>query len=296
MSSSVTKAVIPAAGFGTRMLPFTKAVPKELIPLVDTPVLQYVVEEAIASGAKDILMIISDGKEAVKRHFSPAEELEKHLVDSGREQLLGTLNKIHAAVNITYVYQKDLNGLGGAVALAEDFVGKDPFFVLLGDTVMDSPGNLPVAGQLAECYEKYGDPVIAVSLVPPEKVSSYGIVSGCEISERIWLLDDLVEKPDASVAPSQMAVTARYLLTPDIFPALNRTVPGKNNEVQLTDAIRKVMAQRNFYGCQITGKRFDLGNVNGFIAANVEFALRRPELQEVLGRQISDILKEKNIL
>lgn len=296
MSKQVTKAVIPAAGFGTRMLPFTKAVPKELIPLVDTPVLQYVVEEAVASGANEILVVISEGKDAVKNHFSPAEDLEKRLHDSGKELLLESMQKINTLADIRYVYQSELNGLGGAVALAGEFVGNDPFFVLLGDTVMDSADALPVSGQLAVLYEKYGDPVVALAEVPLEKVSSYGIASGSEIAQGVWLLDDLVEKPDVASAPSCMAVSARYLLTPDIFPELGRIKPGKNNEIQLTDAIRELLQTRPFYGCQVKGKRYDLGSVSGFIAANVEFAMRRPELQEVLGRQILDILKEKNIL
>ncbi len=296
MSRKVTKAVIPAAGFGTRMLPFTKAVPKELIPLVDTPVLQYVVEEAVASGVEEILMIISDGKEAVKNHFSPAADLEKRLRESGKDQLLESMTAINGLADIHYVYQSELNGLGGAVALAEDFAGDDPFFVLLGDTVMDSAVSAPVCSQLAVLYEKFGDPVIALTEVPLEKVSSYGIASGRNIARGEWLLDDLVEKPDVSAAPSRLAVSARYLLTPDIFPELRDTLPGKNNEIQLTDAIRSLMAKRNFYGCQIAGKRYDLGSISGFVAANVEFALRRPELQEILGRQIVDILKSKKIL
>ncbi len=296
MKKSVTKAVIPAAGFGTRMLPFTKAVPKELIPLVDTPVLQYVVEEAVEAGAEDILIIISEGKEAVREHFLPAAALEKRLAESGKKELLGQLQKISNLARISYVYQHELDGLGGAVKLAESFVANDPFLVLLGDTVMDpAAGSRSVAGQLVDVYEKYTSSVIALTPVAPEKISSYGIAGGRMVAERIFDLDTLVEKPEPDKAPGNLAVAARYLFTPGIFEVLKKTSRGLHNEVQLTDAVDKLMKVEKVYGCQIEGRRFDLGSVAGFIAANVEFALRRPELQETLGRQILDILKAENI-
>lgn len=292
----VTKAVIPAAGFGTRMLPFTKAVPKELIPLVDTPVLQYVVQEAADSGAEDILVVISPGKEAVSRHFSPAVELEKRLSESGKDALYAQMQKINHLANIKYVYQYELNGLGDAVSLAENFAGSDPCMVLLGDTVMDSSSLIPVAGQLVKVYEKYGSSVVALTEVAKDKVSSYGIGAGKEIAPAVLELDTLVEKPRPENAPGNLAVAARYLFTPGIFKALKQISRGVNGEMQLTDAIVKLMGSEPVFGCRIAGQRFDLGSAAGFVAANVEFALRRPELQEILGRQIIDILKEKNIL
>lgn len=296
MSGSVRKAVIPAAGFGTRMLPFTKAVPKELIPLVDSPVLQYVVQEAVDSGAEEILVIISPGKEAVVQHFSPAIDLEQRLTDSGKDKLLAEVRRLNRMADIRYVYQYELNGLGDAVSLAEDFAGQDPVMVLLGDTVMDSCSALPVSGQLVDVYEQYGSSVVALTPVAPDKVSSYGIASGREISATVLQLETLVEKPRLEDAPGNLAVAARYLFTPGIFQALKVIAAGVNVEIQLTDAIAAMMEKEVVFGCRIAGKRFDLGSVAGFVAANVEFALRRPELQEILGRQIIDILKEKNIL
>ena len=288
----VKKAVIPAAGFGTRMLPFTKAVPKELIPLVDKPVLQYVAEEAVAAGAEEILIIISSGKEAIRRHFMPAPELEHRLETSGKRALLEEMEKLDALADIRYVYQEELDGLGGAVARAADFAGGEPVLVLLGDTVMERP----VSVQLAEVYRRYSSSVIALETVPPERVSSYGIAAGNEIEEGVFALTDLVEKPAPEQAPGNNAVAARYLLTPAIFPLLAEGVRGVNNEIQLTDAVRRLMDREPVYGCRIAGKRFDLGNPVGFIAANVEFALRRPELQDVLGRRIMDILKENHLV
>lgn len=291
----VFKAVIPAAGFGTRMLPFAKAVPKELIPLVDTPVLQYVVEEAVAAGAEDILVIISSGKEAMIHHFEPAKELEARLETSGKKAMLEKMQKLNSLAKIQFVYQHELRGLGDAVSLAADFAGDDPVLVLLGDTVMDSHISRSVAGQLVDVYEKYGSSVIALEKVLPEKVSSYGIAAGKFIEDHVLKLTDLVEKPDPADAPGDLAVAARYLFTPGIFKALNGTGAGLHGEIQLTDAICKLMKRESVCGCCIAGKRYDLGTPAGFVAANVEFALRRPELQDVLGRRIIEILKNKNI-
>ena len=291
----VTKAVIPAAGFGTRMLPFAKAVPKELIPLVDTPVLQYVVEEAVAAGAEEILVIISAGKEALMHHFEPAEDLEARLEISGKKTLLEKMKKLNSLADIRFIYQHELKGLGDAVRLAADFAGDDPVLVLLGDTVMDSYTSRSVAGQLVDAYEKYQSSVIALEKVLPEKVSSYGIAAGRMIGESVLESTDLVEKPAPADAPGDLAVAARYLFTPGIFKALDETGSGLHGEIQLTDAICKLMKVESVCGCRISGKRYDLGTPAGFVSANVEFALRRPELQEVLGRQIMEILKNKNI-
>ena len=296
MNSAVFKAVIPAAGFGTRMLPFTKAVPKELIPLVDTPVLQYVIEEAVAAGATEILIIISSGKEAVKHHFESAPELEKRLAYSKKDELLARMKWLDHPAKLSFVYQHELDGLGGAMKLASDFAGGDPCMVLLGDCVMDSLSNEPVIAQLIRVYEKYSASVVALAQVPPEKISSYGIAAGSAVADDILKLYDLVEKPSLADAPSNLAVAARYIFTPGIFNALQKISRGVNNELQLTDAIKLLMASEEVYGCRICGKRYDLGTPAGFVAANVEFALRRPELQDALGRQIINILKEKNFL
>ena len=297
MNKCIEKAVIPAAGYGTRMLPFTKAVPKELIPLVDTPVLQYVAEEAVDAGAKKILFTISDGKEAVIDHFKKSAGLEKQLKQCGKDALLLKMQKLSELAEFSFVYQRELNGLGGAVALAEDFVGNDPFLVLLGDTVIDSPRGNNASKELINVYNMHHSPVVAVTPVPEEKISSYGIVAGKEtVRDDVLLLDDIVEKPGVENAPGNLAVTARYLLTPDIFQALNETGHGVNNEIQLTDAIRKLLHKRPFYGCKISGRRYDLGSVSGFLTANVVFALRHPELGKQLAREIADILKEKNII
>jgi UTP--glucose-1-phosphate uridylyltransferase len=254
-----------------------------------------VVEEAVPAGARDVLVIISEGKEAVKEHFLPARALEERLALSGKTALLEQMQKINSLADISYVYQRELNGLGGAVKLAEDFAGGEPVLILLGDTVMDSAVSRPVAGQLVDVYEKFHSSVIALTPVAPEKISSYGIAGGRMADEDVLEVETLVEKPRPELAPGNLAVAARYLLTPEIFNALENTQPGVNKEIQLTDAIVRLMAKEKVYGCRIKGRRFDLGSVAGFIAANVEFALRRPELQETLGRQIWGILKEKNI-
>lgn len=288
---SVFKAVIPAAGYGTRMLPFTKAVPKELIPLVDKPVLQYVVEEAAASGITEILLIISAGKEALLRHFSPDVELENLLLKTGRTSMLAELKHINQlGVKIKAVYQEQLNGLGGAVALAKDFAGDDPVAVLLGDTVLDSDCSTPVIGQLIEVFNKYQTSVIALEKVAPEKVSNYGIASATSVGGNIVQLHDLIEKPLPQDAPGDLAVASRYLFTPGIFTALEKTLPGLHREIQLTDAVRILLQSEDVYGCRISGRRFDLGSKDGFIAANVEFAMRCPELQESLGKKLKQLL------
>ena len=289
MKKQVHKAVIPAAGFGTRMLPFAKSVPKELIPLVDKPVLQYVVEEAVGAGADEILIIISSGKEALIRHFEPAVELEKRLAQSGKTALLDQMQKLNHLADIKFVYQQELKGLGDAVSMAKDFAGSDPVLVLLGDTVMDSTVTKSVAGQLVDVYEKTDSSVVALEKVPDEKVSSYGIADGTEIADRILKLSRLVEKPALADAPSRLAVAARYLFTPEIFTALEETSAGLHGEIQLTDAIVKLMKNESVYGCRICGRRYDLGTPAGFVMANVEFALRRSELHDIILERLKSV-------
>ena len=293
MSGAVKKAVIPAAGFGTRMLPFTKAVPKELVPLVDKPVIQYVVEEAISSGIEEILIILSTGKEAIINHFNPAYELETRLNTSGKTELLSEITSIGRGAVISYIYQQQLNGLGDAVKLAETFAGNDPFAVLLGDTVLDSNSELPVTGQLIKEYSRCGHSVTAVEAVPEEKLSKYGVVGGKWELPGCMQVETMIEKPAPDTAPSCFAVASRYVFTPEIFPALRATPPGKNNEIQLTDAMKQLAASGRLNARVIDGKRYDLGSKAGFITANVEFALRRSELAGAIETELEKILQKR---
>lgn len=287
MFQNIRKAVIPAAGFGTRMLPFTKAVPKELIPLVDKPVIQYVVEEAIASGLDDILLILSSGKEAILEHFQAAPELETRLKETGKNELLAQISSIGKGAKISCVYQEELDGLGGAVKLAENFCNGEYFAVLLGDTVLDSSSDTPVTGQLIETYRQVGTSVVAVETVPVASISSYGNVGGIWKSENIMQVDAMVEKPSPAEALSDLAVASRYVLSPEIFPLLHRTKRGKGNEIQLTDAIRELIPTGSLHACKINGKRYDLGSKAGFIAANIEFSLRDAELSSCVSKKLA---------
>ena len=280
MSVKVKKAVIPAAGFGTRFLPFTKSVPKELIPLVDKPVIQYVVEEAVASGIEEILLVISSDKEPIIRHFNPVPELERRLEEQNKSEMLSEIRKISKLAKIHYVYQQELNGLGDAVARAEYFVGNEPFAVLLGDTVMDSFTDKPVTRQLAEIFERTSSSVVALEEVPLERVSKYGIADGEEIEPGVLKIRQMVEKPSPENAPSRLAFAARYIFTPEIFAALAKTGRGKNNEIQLTDAMQKLLVSGAMYGCKAAGKRYDIGSKSGFLKSTVEFGLRREEFRE----------------
>ena len=286
MRSPITKAVIPAAGFGTRMLPFTKAVPKELIPLVDKPVIQYVVEEALASGLNDILLILSEGKEAVLNHFKNVPALEKRLRESGKNELLEVIDPFGGKLKLSCVYQQELNGLGGAVRLAESFVKDEFFAVLLGDTVLGSGNGIPVTRQLIDAHVRTGNSVVAVEKIPMEKISSYGCVGGTKIAENLLQVTAMVEKPQPEEAPGEYAVASRYVLSPEIFRLLDDTVPGKNGELQLTDAIKQLILAQQLSACIISGSRYDLGSKAGFIAANIEFAMQDP----VLAQQISNKL------
>lgn len=279
MKRTVRKAVIPAAGFGTRFLPFTRSVPKEMVPLVDKPVIQYVVEEAAASGITDILIIISSGKNAIQEHFNPAEALESRLAASGKQEQLEELRSIDKLANLHYLYQQQLNGLGDAVRLARSFAGGDPLAVLLGDTVLTGLDK-PVTRQLIDVYEDTGAPVVALEEVPLEKVNRYGIASGASADGRRFLLDALVEKPEIESALSNLAIASRYVFTPEIFGELDRTERGKGNEIQLTDAMKRLLTQRPMYGLKFDGRRHDIGNKLEFLKSTVEFGLRRPEFRE----------------
>jgi UTP--glucose-1-phosphate uridylyltransferase len=282
------KAVIPAAGFGTRFLPFTKAVPKEMIPLVDKPVIQYVVEEAVAAGLDEILIIISSGKDAIQNHFIPEFCLEQRLAAGGKTQLLAEMRQINRLANIQYIYQQELNGLGDAIRYAETFAGDEPFAVLLGDTVTSSD-TLPVTAQLVNAAAKVNASVVAVEEIPWEKTNRYGIIDGDICADALYKVKHFVEKPDPGEAPSNLAVASRYIFTPEIFEFLKKTPAGKGGEIQITDAMRLMLESHNMYALKVDGRRHDIGNKLDFIKATVEFALKRPEFAESIRAWLNTI-------
>ena len=274
----IRKAVIPAAGYGTRFLPATKATPKEMLPIVDKPTIQYIVEEALESGIEDILIISGHGKRAIEDHFDSAPALEYELERKGKQDLLDLVRET-TDVNVHYVRQKYMRGLGDAILCARSFVGDEPFAVLLGDDVVYHPERSALR-QLIDIYEETGGgSVLGCQIVSDEQVSSYGIVGGETLeNRRLMRVSDMVEKPSLEEAPSRMAVLGRYIIRPEIFSILGETKPGKGGEIQLTDAL-KVLAQREaVYAYDFEGKRYDLGDKLGFLEATVEFALRRPDL------------------
>ncbi|MBO5724808.1 MAG: UTP--glucose-1-phosphate uridylyltransferase [Lentisphaeria bacterium] len=286
------KAVIPAAGFGTRFLPFTKSVPKELIPILDKPVIQYVVEEALAAGIDEILVIISDGKEAVCRHFESDPELESRLEITGKKDLLEMVRSIGKGARIHYVYQKELDGLGGAIRCAKDFCKGEPFAVLLGDNVTGGEKN-GILPELMEIFQEKKSSVVAVEQVPREKVSSYGVIAGHSGDGRLYELSALVEKPSVEESPSDLVIASRYIFTPEIFEALDVTLPGKNNEIQLTDAMQILLQRQKMYAFRVQGKRYDVGSRLSFLKTTLEFALKEEDSCRVL-REF--FLAHKNIL
>jgi len=274
----IRKAVIPAAGFGTRFLPASKSQPKEMLPIVDTPAIQYVVEEAVASGISDILMVIGKGKRAIEEHFDRNFELEAELEEKGKTRELETIRRISNLADVHFVWQRELKGLGDAVFCARHHVGDEPFAVLLGDTLVESPR--PVTEQLIHAFERYQEPVVALEEVDPSKVSRYGVVAAKSIGSNLYLISDFIEKPKAQEAPSNLAIAGRYVLTPNIFDSILRTERGKNDEIQLTDALRLLVGSRAVYGLRFEGCRYDIGNKLDFIRTNVSFALSRPDLRD----------------
>ena len=277
----VKKAVIPAAGYGTRFLPATKSSPKEMIPIIDTPVIQYVVEEAVASGITDILMIIGKGKRAIEEHFDRSPILEETLEKNKNFEMLEKIRAISDMANIHFVWQKEMNGLGDAILHAKHHVGNEPFVILLGDTLVQSEKG-PVTKQLIDVYNQQKGSVIALEEVKPEMVSRYGVVDGEAISENVVRAKNWIEKPSIEEAPSNLAVASRYLFTPEIFSYLETTEPGKNNEIQLTDAMREMVKNHPMYGLKFKGKRYDIGNKLGFLKTNIEFGLNDPEIGDEL--------------
>ncbi len=288
----IRKAVIPAAGFGTRFLPATKATPKEMLPIVDKPTIQYIVEEALESGIEDILIISGHAKRAIEDHFDSTPILEENLKAKGKTDLLKMVQEI-SEINVHYIRQKHMRGLGDAILCARAFVDNEPFAVLLGDDVVYNPKPQPPAlKQLMDMYTQTGATILGCQKVPKEKVSSYGIVAGePTINEQLMKVSDMIEKPSVEEAPSQMAVLGRYIITPDVFEVLQNTKPGKGGEIQLTDALRVMAKRENVYAYNFTGKRYDVGDKLGFLKATVEFALRRDDLSADFSSYLKDITK-----
>jgi UTP--glucose-1-phosphate uridylyltransferase len=281
MPIAVRKAVFPAAGLGTRFLPATKAQPKEMLPLVDKPTIQYGVEEAVASGVSNIILVTGRGKNAIEDHFDVSAELETFLESRGKTEQLEEIRKISSMINVSYVRQGEPLGLGHAVMVTEAMVAGEPFAVVLGDDVIDA--DPPALRQMIDVFDRADGPVIAVERVPDDQVSSYGIVdveAAPELGRGVFRINDLVEKPSRAEAPSNLAIIGRYVLTPDIFPALRDTARDKSGEIQLTNGLRRLLQSRPLYAYEIDGVRHDTGNKLGFLKAVVYFAMKRPDLAE----------------
>ncbi|MGC2324817.1 MAG: UTP--glucose-1-phosphate uridylyltransferase GalU [Terriglobales bacterium] len=286
----VRKAVFPAAGLGTRFLPATKAQPKEMLPLVDKPIIQYGVEEALAAGCDQIIIITGRGKSAIEDHFDVSYELEKMLEERGKTELLAVVRQISDMIHVAYVRQKEAMGLGHAVLMARELVGHEPFAVLLADDVIDAP--VPCLKQMIDVFDETQSSVIATQVVEGPGISAYGVVAGNQVTgrfqDRLYDITNLVEKPKFQDAPSKLAVIGRYVLTPTIFETLERTPLGAGGELQLTDGLRLLLQQEKLYGYVFEGKRHDTGDKLGFLKATVEFALKRPDL----GGSLREWLKE----
>ena len=275
----VKKAVIPAAGLGTRFLPATKAQPKEMLPIVDKPTIQYIIEEAVASGIEEILIITGRSKKCIEDHFDKSVELELELEKSGKEQMLKMVREISDMVDIHFIRQKEPRGLGHAISCAKTFVGNEPFAVLLGDDIVYNEGK-PCLKQLIDCYDEYKTSVLGVQTVEAKDVNKYGIVNGIHIEDRVYKVKGLVEKPPVEEAPSNVAILGRYIITPQIFKILEETKPGKGGEIQLTDALLKLIDEEAMYAYDFEGTRYDVGDKLGFLKATVEYALRREDLRD----------------
>lgn len=287
----IRKAIIPAAGLGTRFLPATKAQPKEMLPIVDKPTIQYIIEEAIQAGIEDILIITGKNKRAIEDHFDKSIELELALKEKGKTELLTMVEDISDLANIHYVRQKEPKGLGHAIYCARTFIGDEHFAVLLGDDVMSA--QVPVIKQMMDIFTKKGTSVLGVQQVAESRVSSYGIVKYSEHNDRLYRVEDLVEKPTLEEAPSNLAILGRYIISPEIFPILEDTKPGANNEIQLTDALKRLASINPIYAYDFEGKRYDLGNKMGFLQATVEFALNRKDLGEEFKNYLKQLLVGK---
>ena len=285
----IKKAIIPAAGLGTRFLPATKAQPKEMLPIIDTPVIQYVVQEAIDSGIEDILIISGKGKRAIEDHFDRSFDLENQLLTKENEKMYNEIRRISEMANIHYIRQKELNGLGDAIYYAKQHTGNEPFAVLLGDTVIDS--IIPVTQQLIDIFEQYKQSIIGVEVIPDEKISRYGVIGGNKVNDHITEVTKLVEKPSKKAAPSNLAIASRYILTPEIYKAIEKTKRGLNNEVQLTDALRNLLERESIYSYRYEGKRYDIGNKIDYIKTIIEFGLKHKEYKNELVKFLKQKIK-----
>lgn len=289
MVNKIRKAVFPAAGLGTRFLPATKASPKEMLPLVDKPLIQYVVEEAVASGVESIQIITGRDKSAIENHFDISFEMEQMLVERGKTAMFEQVRAISDIAKISYTRQKQALGLGHAIYQAKDFVGSEPFAALLADDIVDS--EKPALQQMVEVYEKYNAPVIATMQVAGEDISRFGVIDADEVEPNVFKIKDMVEKPAFAEAPSDLAIIGRYIFTPDIFEAIEQTTPGSGGEIQITDAMRILLKKRPFYAVKLEGTRHDAGDKLGFLIATVELALKRDDL----GAEFKEYLRSLNL-
>ena len=278
MSKSVKKAIIPAAGLGTRFLPATKAQAKEMLPIVDKPTLQSIIEEAIESGIEEILIVTGRNKKSIEDHFDRSVELELELEQKGKTAMLEMVQDISNMVNIHYIRQKEPKGLGHAIHCAKSFIGDEPFAVLLGDDIVDA--STPCLKQMIDAYDEYKTTVLGVQEVARENVDKYGILDVKHIEDRVYKVKDMVEKPSVEEAPSNIAILGRYIITPEIFNILENQAPGKGGEIQLTDALQKLATKEAIYAYNFEGRRYDVGDKLGFLEATVDFALKRPELRD----------------
>ncbi len=291
MNKKIRKAIIPAAGLGTRFLPATKAQPKEMLPIVDKPTIQYIIEEAIASGIEEILIITGRNKKCIEDHFDKSIELEMELEKNNKTELLELVKDISDMVDIHYIRQKEPRGLGHAIHCAKSFVGNEPFAILLGDDIVyTNETQKPCLKQLIDCYNEYKTSVLGVQSVDFENVSKYGIVDGIPIENRVCKVKGLVEKPSKEDAPSNTAILGRYIVTPKIFEILENTKPGKGNEIQLTDALLELIKSEAMYAYNFEGKRYDVGDKLGFLEATVEYALRKPELRDEFMEYLKSVI------
>lgn len=290
MNKKIKKAVIPAAGLGTRFLPVTKAQPKEMLPIVDKPTIQYIIEEAVASGIEEILIITGRNKKCIEDHFDKSIELELELEKSGKKEMLKLVREISDIVDIHYIRQKEPKGLGHAISCAKTFVGNEPFAVLLGDDLVYNEEK-PCLKQLMDCYNEYNTSILGVQTVDAKDVDKYGIIKGIHIEGGVYKVRGLVEKPAVEEAPSNIAILGRYIITPQIFKILEETKPGRGGEIQLTDALLKLINEEAIYAYEFDGTRYDVGDKLGFLKATVEYALRREDLRDEFMEYLNNLKK-----
>jgi len=283
----IKKAVLPVAGLGTRFLPATKTVPKELLPIVDIPAIQYVVQEAVESGITEVIFVTGRGKDSIEDHFDPAPELEQVLAERGQTEMIETLQQIAELIEVVSIRQKRPLGLGHAVLCTRDLVGDEPFAVLLADDLIDAP--IPCVRQLIDVFEEKKESVIALMKVPREEVHRYGVIKGRGLADRLYEVEEMVEKPPLREAPSQMAIIGRYVLRPEIFPLLEKVPAGRGGEIQLTDGLLELVRKRKVYGYEFMGERYDVGDKFGFVQATVAYALKRPELREQVKKYLRTV-------